>query len=278
MKRFGRILKKQGLIAAGAFLLAVGVNLFLSPNKISTGGITSIGTILLHLFGVRLSLTNIILNAVLFLIGIRYLGRSVVWETVLGILFFSLFLELTRLFPAYRGDPLISSVSGGVFAGAGVGLVARAGASTGGSDFAAWILREHFPHVSLADLIFLLDGLIVLLSGIVFRSFEVTFYSFISLFVAARLTDFCFSLGSMAKAVRIFSEKNPDIAEMILKRLERGVSGLSCKGMYSGKHGLMLLCVLAPKEVPSLVQLVREIDPSAFLLVEDVREVLGEGF
>lgn len=278
MERFFKILKEQGRIVFGAFLLAVGVNLFLTPNKLSTGGITSIGTMLLYLFSIRLSVTNLILNAVLFILGYRYLGKQAVKKTVLGILFFSLFLEITSVLPAYSGDLLIATVSGGVLCGAGVGLVMRSGASTGGSDFAALILKAHIPHVSLASLIFMIDGAVILASGIIFQSLEVTFYSLCSLFVSARLTDLTLSLGTMAKAVRIFSEKNRDIADHIMTRLERGVSGLSCQGMYSRKQGLMLLCIVSPKELPLLVQLVREADSSAFIVVEDVREVLGEGF
>ena len=265
-------------IAVGCFILALGINLFLAPNKISSGGISSIGTVLLHLFGIRISLTNIVANAVLFFFGFRYLGKYAVVKTVEGIAFFSLSLEIVSLLPIYAEDMMMATLIGGALVGLGVGLVVRKDGSTGGSDFAALILKRFFPHISLAHLILIMDCAVVVLAGIIFRSVSITFYSLIAMYVSSKITDAIVTLGDSAKEVRIFSAQTEKIASEIMERFERGVTGIYGKGMYSGKESMNLLCVVSPKELPALIHTVKEIDPTSFIIINDAKEVLGEGF
>lgn len=278
MKNGKRLISEQLLTAGGTLLLAIGIQLFLTPNKLSTGGVTSIGTVLLYLYRIRLSVTNLVINAVLFLVGWRYLGKSAVIKTLSGIVFLSLFLELTRGFPAYTGNLLVAAITGGVLMGLGIGLVIRAGASTGGSDFLSLVLKHFYPHISLSTMILMTDSLIIGLTGILFRSFEITFYSLLSLYVSYKLTDKILIFGSHAKSIHIFSSKNEEIAEIIMSKFERGVSGLYGQGMYAREEGYMLFCVVSPKEVPRVLEEVRRIDRHAFVVVEEATEVWGEGF
>ena len=265
-------------IALGTFILAIAINVFMAPNKVSAGGITSLGTILLHLFGVRISVTNLVCNVVLFIFGFRKLGRYAVVQTASGIVLLSLFLEVTSKIPVYTGDILIATVAGGVLMGTGVGLVVRQGASTGGSDFAGLILKRLLPHIPLATLIVLIDCAIVLASGIVFRSFSVTFYSVLSLFVCSLLTDQIMTFGDSAKMVQIFSSHTQEITEHIIKDFERGVTGIHCVGMFEKNETLMLECIVKPRELPLYLNMVRSIDKNAFVIIANVQEVLGEGF
>lgn len=272
------IAKDYLFIALGTFILAIAINVFMAPNKVSAGGITSLGTILLHLFGVRISVTNLVCNVVLFIFGFRKLGRYAVVQTASGIVLLSLFLEVTSKIPVYTGDILIASVAGGVLMGTGVGLVVRQGASTGGSDFAGLILKRLLPHIPLATLIMLIDCAIVLASGIVFHSFSVTFYSVLSLFVCSLLTDKIITFGDSAKMVQIFSSHAQEITEHIIKDFERGVTGIHCVGMFEKNEALMLECIVKPRELPLYLNLVRSIDKNAFVIIANVQEVLGEGF
>lgn len=272
------IARETASTAVGTFFLALGVNVFLTPNKISTGGITSVGTVLLYLFDIRLSVTNFFLNAVLFFVGYRRLGKYAVAKTVSGILFLSFFLEITAHFPPYTSDITISTLVGGAFMGLGVGLAVRVGASTGGSDFAALILKGAFRHISLANIILIIDTAVIAVAGIVFRSFEITAYSIFALYISSRVTDRVLSLGNAAKAVRIFSDRSEEIAEEIIGEMNRGVSGIYCRGMYSKEEGVMLMCILHGKEIPALIRLVHKTDRRAFIVIDDVHEVLGEGF
>lgn len=277
-KKVKTILFEQAFIAAGTFLMALSAAMFLAPGKISTGGVTTVATVLLHLFGIKLSITNLVLNAVLFVLGYRHLGKYAIAKTVSGTLLFTVFLEVVSYFPPYTGNVLVAALSGGVLCGVGLGLVVRVGSSTGGSDFAGLILKKFFPHISIARLILIIDCATIALSGIVFGDFDITFYSLLSMYVSAKITDILVTWGDDAKTVHIFSKKNEEIARCVMERFERGVSGIHCRGMYSGDDGLMLLCVVRPKELPQLVKTVREYDPDAFVIINDAKEVLGEGF
>lgn len=279
IKRKREIAKEYLFIVPGTFILAVAINVFMAPNKVSAGGVTSLGTILLHLFGVRISITNIVCNIVLFVFGFRKLGRDAVIRTASGIVLLSLFLEVTARFPVYSGgDLLLAAVAGGVLMGVGVGLVVRQGASTGGSDFAGLILKRLLPHMPLATLIMLIDCSIVLVSGLVFRSLPVTFYSVLALFVCSLITDKIMTFGDSARMVQIFSAHTQEITDRILEDFERGVTGIHCVGMYEKNETLMLECIVKPRELPQYISTIKQIDPCAFVIIGNVQEVLGEGF
>ncbi len=265
-------------IMIGCAVLAVGINVFLAPNKISAGGISSIGTVLSHLFGIRMSLTNLFFNGILFVFGYKSLGRYAVIQTLFGIFALSGFLEITSIIPIYTENNIISVLCGGVLMGVGVGIVVKCGASTGGSDFAGLMLKKVFPHISLARLIMVIDCTIVVISGLVFKSFTVTIYSILALFISSIVTDKIMTVGDDAKVIQIFSSELQKISDYILEQFERGVTGIHCTGMYSKLDSMMLMCVVTPKELPIYLKLIKEIDKNAFIIISDVHEVIGEGF
>ena len=278
MKNIKKYIYDILFITAGCFLLAVSINMFLLPNNISAGGISSIGVILYRLFKIRISITNIVFNAVLFFFGYKSLGRYAVLKTVLGTVFLSLFLELSSGFPVYKENQIIVAISGGILMGVGVGLAVKVEASTGGSDFAGLILKKFFRHIPLARLIMIIDCAVVILSGIVFKSFTITFYSFMTLFVSSLITDKLITAGDEAKMIMIISQKKDEIAEQILVKYERGITGIHSIGMYSNNETVMLMCIVAPKELPKYLNMIKEIDKKAFIIIGNVNEVIGEGF
>ena len=278
MKKAKLYLINLFFILLGSFILAVGINVFLVPNKISSGGISTVGTVLLHLFSIKMSITNLVLNGVLFALGFKMLGKIAVVKTLVGIGALTLFLELTSYMPVFTEDMMLSTVIGGVLVGLGVGLVIRQGASTGGSDFLALILKRFIPHISLANIILVADCVVIVVAGAVFKSFTVTAFSVIAMYISSKITDGIVTLGNSAKSIQIFSLKNEEISRHIMEKYERGVSGIHCRGMYTQNEGLMLLCVLSPRELPLLVGDIKKIDKSAFIIITDAKEVIGEGF
>lgn len=266
--------------AIGCFFLALGLTTFLAPIKLSSGGITALGTVFLHMFGIPLSVTNLVFNLVLFIFAYRFLGKGAVLKTLAGIALLSLFLQLTTDFiPAYAdSDMPMATIAGGILVGLGVGLVVRRDGSTGGSDLAALILNRIFPHISVATFILVIDCSIIVLAGFLFDSITITLYSIVSLYISTKVTDAIMVLGDAAKSIYVVSAKSEEIAKGIMDQFERGVTGIQSKGMYSDTNSLMLLCVVSPKELPSLVQMVRSIDKDAFVIISDAREVVGEGF
>lgn len=266
------------LIAFGAFFIAFGVNVFLVPCKITTGGVSGIGTVLFYFLSVPISLTNIAINAVLFVFGYRQMGKKSLFKTVFGIVSLTLFLEVCAHIPVYTEDILVATLAGGAALGAGLGIVVRVDGSTGGSDFAGIMIHKRVSHISIANIILFIDLIIIALSGIVFGSITITLYSALSLFVATKICDLVISFGNAAKEIQIVSDKSREIASEILTRFQRGVTGIRSIGMYSGKSTLMLYCVVSPRELPRLAAFVRQADPEAFIVTNDVRQVMGRGF
>ena len=266
------------LITPGCFILAAGTNTFLVPFRISSGGISTIGTILLYRLNIPLSVTNIVLNTALFALGLFFLGRASVARTVIGAVLFSVFLEITSHLPQYTEDIFISVCIGGALVGIGVGMVVKTGASTGGSDFAALMLKKAFPHISIANIILVIDCAVIAVSGIVFSSITVMFYSILAMYISSKTTDIVISIGDSAKSVCIVSPENDAISKIIMEKFERGTTGIYSRGMFSGSDSLMLMCIVRPKELPSLIKEIKIIDRDAFIIISEVREVLGEGF
>lgn len=262
----------------GAFILASGLNTLLVPNKISIGGVSSIATVLLYTLGIPLSVTNIAANAVLIIAGLRYLTKASLIKNLYGVLALSLFLELTKNFPTYSDDSLLACIFGGAFSGIGLGIVMRYGGSTGGSDFASLILNHLFPHIPIARLLFIIDGIIVLFSGMVFKSITVMLYSLIGLFVCARVTDTILTSGFSAKSVYIITDREKEVSDIIITQLHRGVTGIKSVGMYTGKERYMLICIVSAKQLPTLTKKVRETDKNSFIIISQAHEVFGEGF
>ncbi len=269
------ILKDFIFIVFGTIFLAIGINLFLAPNKISGGGVTGIATVLLHFFGIKISVTNLFINAVLFLFGYRLLGKFAIIKTVLGTLSLTVFLEIVNIFTPYTDDLFVSAIAGGILMGAGIGLVIRQGASTGGSDFFALMIKRKFPHISVAMLILFIDFAIIILSGFVFKSITLAVYSFSALFIASKLAEFIERVGDRAKTLYIMSFKNEEISKMIMENWGRGVTGILAEGMYSKKETKMLMSVVSPKQVPEIVREIKRIDDGAFIVISDAREIVG---
>ena len=194
MGKANELIKTLICILIGTFVLALGINIFLVPNKISSGGVSTFGTILLYICGIKMSATNILINMLLFFLGYKYLGKETVLKTVVGIIALTLSLEITSLMPTFGGNLVLSSILGGIFVGLGVGIVVRERASTGGSDFLALVLKRFLPHISLANIILFIDTIIIILAGIVFKSLSVTLYSIFSMYISSLFTNLVLSL------------------------------------------------------------------------------------
>ena len=278
MKNIKSFIKDYFFISLGSCILALSLNMFLAPNKTSGGGVGTIATILWHLFNVKMSISNLMCNAILFIFGYKVLGKYAVVKTISGIVALSTFLELTSYLPTYTEDIIVATIIGGILMGIGVGCVVRYGASTGGSDFAALIVKRVFPHLSISIIILIIDTIIIAISGIVFRNFTITVYSVTALYISSVVTDSIVAMGDAAKGVQVISNQYEEIANNIMSVLERGVTGINCTGMYTNYDRKMLYCVVNPKELPKVIKIIKNIDKDAFIIVSDVREVLGEGF
>ncbi|SFL83655.1 YitT family protein [Salibacterium qingdaonense] len=264
-------------ILAGSTILALSYNLFLLPNRIASGGLSGFATIVYEVAGMEPAVTMWVLNIPLFVAGILLLGG---WtyggKTLAGTLFLPFVIYITRHLDAGVDDPLLAAVFGGIGVGAGLGLVFRAAASTGGTGLLAQIIHK-FSGVSLGACVFMMDGLIVTMSAFVF-SIEYALYALIALFVTGKTIDIVQTGIGYAKVALIITQKEEEVRSVILNRVDRGVTYLPGEGGYTKDARPVLLCVVNRNEVSTLKHWVQSADHEAFVVVTDAAEVLGKGF
>ncbi|MCL6592898.1 MAG: YitT family protein [Alicyclobacillus sp.] len=264
------------VIAAGACVYSLGLNLFLVANHLAEGGFVGISLLLLYKLHWPLGLTFFLLNVPLLVLAWRVFGREFLYFTGLGVISVSVFSSLTARWQLPTHDPLLGALYAGVVTGLGLGLIFRTGATTGGSDIIARLVR-HAYGVSMGKTLFAIDvcviGGVALLVGR-----ETAMYSLVALFVASRVIDFVIEGSKSGKALTIVSEHYPEIVAAIHQQLGRGTTLLQAVGGYTGTARPVVYCVVAREEVIRVQKLVQSVDPRAFVVVNDVHEVLGEGF
>lgn len=263
-------------VLVGSALVAVSFNLFLLPNNVASGGVSGISTIMKDVAGWEPAYVQWALNIPLFIAGVILLGRQFGVKTLVGTIFLPFVVFLTKDMDPWTTDPLLASLFGCIGVGLGLGIVFRGKASTGGTDLAAQILNKYIG-LSLGTCVALIDGLIVLAAAFVF-DIERGLYALIGLYVTSKTIDIVqIGLGRKKMALIITNHQN-EVREGILNKIDRGVTKLSAYGGYTDDERPVLMCVVDQTEFTKLKQLVKTIDSSAFIIVTDASEVLGEGF
>lgn len=270
--------KSVAAILIGTAIMGFGINAFNLPNNLAEGGITGISIIIkLLLPFVDQGVIYFLLNIPLFVIGWKVLGRTSFLYTIIGTISLSGFLSLFGIFltPTPLDDTLLAALYAGVTVGVGLGIIFRYGGTTGGVDIIARLLHK-IAGISMGRTLFVAD-MLVIAASLIYLSLESAMYTLVAVFISARVVDFVQEGAYAAKALTIISDQTAQITQKILE-LGRGVTMLSGKGAYSGGTKEVVYCVVSRNEVVRMKNLVKEIDPHAFVVVNDVHEVLGEGF
>lgn len=262
-------------MAAGALVAAVGLNFFLIPNRLIDGGLTGVAILLYDLFHLPVGPVLLLLNLPLVLLSWRAIGPSFVVQTAIGTVAFSLALLVLPVYPAVH-DPLLAAVYGGLFSGAGVGLIFRLGGSTGGTDFVARLLRRYFDLPTGVGLLGS-DAVVIALFALT-MGLAPAMYSLLALFVGSRIIDFLIDGLAVQRVALVVSSRSDDIAAAVMAELGRGVTALHGQGMYSKEERPILLIAVSRLETVRLKSIVVSIDPTAFVIIHHAHEVLGEGF
>jgi uncharacterized membrane-anchored protein YitT (DUF2179 family) len=263
-------------VLVGSAIVALAFNLFLLPNRIASGGVSGISTITDAVFGWEPAFVQLSLNVPLFIAGIVFLGRSFGLKSLVGTMFLPLVVYLSRDIEAATMDPLLGALFGGIGVGLGLGIVFRGKASTGGVDLAAQIINK-YTGLSLGTCVAIIDGMVVVTAGIVF-DLERGLYALIALFVTSKTIDFVQVGLGYSKTAIIITNKENEVRQGILTKIDRGVTRLSAFGGYTDSERPILMCVVNQTEFTKLKQLVKSLDPAAFVVVMNASEVLGEGF
>ncbi len=271
-------MKDYIMITIGAIITALSLVILTVPNKIAAGGVSGVATILYHMFGFKVGIVILVINVPLFLVAIYVLGGRIGIKTLWGIIVLSLSVDiLSPLLQPLTNEFILASIYGGVLAGVGMGLVFRGGGTTGGTDLIAALTSYFFPHFSIGQGLFLIDGLVIALAGIVF-DVELALYAAITIFVSTKIIDIIQEGFNITKSVFIISDKSKEIKDDILGQMRRGVTALKGYGGYSGREKDVLMVTINRAEITKLKNLIREIDEDAFVIMNDAHEVLGEGF
>lgn len=271
-------LQKTIGILFGSFFIALGLVIFFVPNKIAPGGVTGIATVLHYLFNIRVGILVLAINIPLFLIALKILGKRVGIKTLWGILTLSILIELlSQLNPVITENYFLATIYGGALAGLGLGIVFRFGGTTGGTDLIAAIINRYFPSISMGRGLLIIDALVITSAGIVFNA-ELALYAMIAIFVQSKIIDFVQEGLDYTKSVIIVSNKSDEIAESIMKELNRGVTGLRGFGVYSGEEKNVLLITISRAEITKLKNIIFDVDDKAFVILNNAHEVFGEGF
>lgn len=275
-------LKDVFIIIIGTFFTSIAINMVFDPWELDTGGVTGLAIVVKYasaeLFGysVPVWLTTIALNIPLFIVAIYKKGWKLIQKTLFSTLMLTAWLYIVPIFPLLE-DKMVSVLFGGVLSGAGMGLIFSTMATTGGTDLFSDLLHSRFRHISLPKILFVTDGLIVLLGVFVF-GLENVIYSIVVVFLVSKISDAILEGMKLARVAYIVSDKAQEISDEILTDLDRGVTGITVKGMYSGANKNMLFVAVDKKQIVEVTDIVYKHDPRAFMVICDAKEVLGEGF
>lgn len=271
------------LILVGTAVMALAIQCIYDRVGLVTGGFTGLTIIIRNITksvisgGIPLWFANIVLNIPVFIYSYVKFGKKFVGRTLFATIMLSVWLYIIPGVDLSGDDYLLAALFGGVFTGVGMGIVLRAGATTGGTDMVAALIQTKMRHYSVVQIMQVMDAAIVI-AGLYVFGLRSTLYAVVSIFVSTKVSDGFLEGFKNSKAALIITNHYKEVAARVMDELGRGVTGLDAKGMYTQDYKCVLYCVVSRKEIVQLKEIVNDVDPDAFVIVSDVREVLGEGF
>ncbi|WWR17233.1 YitT family protein [Lachnospiraceae bacterium JLR.KK008] len=271
-------LRNYLVITLAAIVYAAGVSLFLDPNNLAPGGVTGIAILLNRLIGVNTGTLIMILNVPIILLGMWKFGWKFIVSTFYAIFAVSAATDILAPVGALTKEPMLAAIAGGALSAAALGIIFRAGATTGGTDIIIKVLRLKYPHMRTGFLFLLSDVMIAGSSLFVFGDVDVVLYALLAVFVMSRVMDIVLYGTDEAKLIYIISDKPKEIADRILEEIEIGVTYLDGRGGYSSQSKEVIMCVTRKQQAPKIEEIVKEEDPRAFMIVTSASEIYGEGY
>lgn len=265
---------------AGSFAFAVGIYCFSEKANIAPGGISGVAIMLKYLFGLPVGVMTLVMNIPLLFVAYKIIGRKFALRTVRTLVLSTAILDLavTPFMPQYGGDRILGAVFGGVFMGAGLGMIFLRGSTTGGVDIVSILIERKYPHIPIGKALMLIDCVILAASAFVFGDIETVLFGIISLYCQTKIIDKIVYGGSKGHQIMCISQQNASIARRVINEIGRSATFLSSKGAYSGAESSVLMCVIRAQEYSKIKRIIYEQDPKAFIIVSETSQVMGEGF
>ena len=273
--------KSKWIVATilGSTIFALGFSLFLQPNDINPGGISGLAMIIVELLGVGSTGTlTIVINLPLFILGGLKIGKRFFVGSLLGMLLSSVLIDGFALMSFPATEPLMAALYGGALCGLGLGVVFMCGTSTGGSDILVRLLKLKYRNVPIGQISMYFDAFVVILTGLVFRDVSKALYTGIAVFLCGKVVDAVVYRFDYSKVALIISREHVAIASAIAEKLDRGATYLKGEGSYTRSDIHVVLTAVKKQQVAELKELIMEIDPKAFVIVQEAHQVLGDGF
>lgn len=264
------------LVIQGSFIFSAGVNAFIISGNLGEGGVTGIAIVLYYAFHISPALTNFIANAILIVIGYKFLSKKSTILTIIATVLISVFLSLTESWHVETGNVIINAVFGGTSVGLGIGIIVLAGGTTAGTTILARIANKYLD-VSTAYALLFFDLIVVAISLTVLPLSK-ALVTVISLYIGTKVMDYVIEGLNTKKAMTIISSKPEEVAKAIDEQVGRGLTILNGHGYYSREEKDVLYVVVAKTQVTRAKRIIKKIDKNAFLVIHDVRDVYGNGF
>lgn len=266
-------------IILGSAIYAAGIQWFFHPVQMVSGGVTGIAMIINMLWKLPTGVLVLVMNVPIFIIAFKRYGFKFMLTSLVGMVGSAVFIDIFALWKfEATSDPFLAAIFGGLVCGIGLGIVYYTGATTGGLDIVAKLIREKKPYINFGSFVLALDAVVIAIYAVIFRRFGNAMYTVIAVYIYTRIIDLMLYGTSQSKLCHIISERSDEIKTEIVKQLHRGVTEISGKGAYSGQDKQILLCVVKRQQIVEIRRLVKGIDTSAFVIVSDTRDVFGNGF
>lgn len=266
------------MIMVASLIYAVGISCFLDPNQLAPGGITGIAVILNRLVNIETGTLYFWLNVPIVLFGIKKFGLRFMAKTAFAIIMVSVFTNILSPVSALTTDLLMAGAAGGILIALGIGLIFKAGATTGGIDIIVKALRQKYRHLKTGFIFLCSDIIIVSISGIVFRDLNIVFYALVTVIISGKALDYVLYGGDEAKMIYVMTERPEEIGNRLMNELEVGITYLQGKGGWKDTEKLVVFTVVPKRLGPQVEEIVKREDPDAFMIISSANEIYGEGY
>lgn len=273
-----QILKKYIVIIIGTAMVGFAVSEFYIPNKIVSGGVSGLSTILFHVLGVEPGLSFALINIILLAAALWFLGKAFVIHSLIGASLLTLFVQLFSYLPKVCQDVFLGTVFGAILYGAGIGLTLAVGASTGGTDILSRLLQHFFPYVRIGNLLLAVDTAVIIASLFAFGQVELALYGIIALGVSSFAVNWIIRKLNISKLAFVVTDHGKEVAHRLVENSPRGVTIIDATGGYTMEHKEVLICALKENEAECFQKRVLESDSSAFIIFSESSQIIGNGF
>lgn len=273
-----RNIKSHLLILLGVAITGFAISVFLVPNKIVNGGASGLATVIFYTFGVKPSLANAIINAVLLIISFICFGWKFIGKTLFGIGMLTIFIELFSYIQPITNNLILATIFGAVLYGLGIGIVLVQGSTTGGTDILGRLIQHKFPQWKIGKILLGVDFTVIALSYLTFKTTDAVMYGILALFISTTTIDYLMKCLNISKLAFIITDKGIEISEFLVSTSPRGVTLVDVKGVYTDTHKQMLICALKESEIPEFQRKILLKDEHAFIIYSESQQIQGNGF